>query len=118
MCVSHYSQPDAGATGQQQEGEGEEDAGIRGEGSEHEATGGATIDKSDQVSFKNLLFDLKINYASFLQAQESGDREGGKNGQSMEDLAGSTVNIVEMVGEKEEQLHLKQLVEAHHIDIP
>lgn len=36
----------------------------------------------------------------------------------MEDLGASTVDIVEMVGDKEEQLHLKQLVEAHHIDVP
>ena len=31
---------------------------------------------------------------------------------------GSNVDINSLVGDKEEQLQLKQLVEAHHIDIP
>ena len=48
-------------------------------------------------------------------------KEGGadmRKSASIDGLMGSNVDIVELVGEKEEHLHLKQLVEAHHIDIP
>ena len=49
-------------------------------------------------------------------AVQSGQR--GAEGAGMGASMGSSVNIAGLVGEKEEQLHLKQLVESHHIDIP
>ena len=37
---------------------------------------------------------------------------------SVDGLRGSRVDVAELVGEKEEHLQLKHLVEAHHIDLP
>ena len=41
-----------------------------------------------------------------------------REGDSVDGIMGSNVDIAGLVGDKEEQLHLKQLVEAHHIDLP
>ena len=45
-------------------------------------------------------------------------REWPREGDSVDGIMGSNVDITSFVGDKEEQLQLKQLVEAHHIDIP
>lgn len=41
-----------------------------------------------------------------------------REGDSVDGIMGSNVDIAELVGEKEGQLQLKQLVESHHIDLP
>lgn len=65
-----------------------------GEGSENTATGGERGGEGEQAS----------------GGQASGDVREEKGGEG--------VNVAGLVEGKEEQLHLKQLVEAHHIDIP
>ena len=63
-------------------------------------------------------------------AQAQGDAAGetrasaGETGAGAEAPEGSgggregDVDVAEMVGQKEDKLHLKQLVEAHHITMP
>ena len=52
--------------------------------------------------------------------ESSGDDKGeGKGeGEGGEDEEDGSVNVAGMMGDKEEQLHLRQLVEAHQISMP
>ena len=45
-------------------------------------------------------------------------RDWPREGDSVDGIMGSNVDISSLVGDKEEQLQLKQLVESHHIDLP
>ena len=83
------------------------------------------LDAARQVTYLSRYLDK--HHHSFSMASQSlqdtahsGNEasNGIRKTDSVDALMGSNVNIVEMVGEKEGQLHLKQLVESHKIEIP
>ena len=80
-----------------------------------------TIQSSDDCSTHNSLLLFVSNQSKGTSGkgqstEGSGDDKGeGEGGEDEED---GSVNVAGMMGDKEEQLHLRQLVEAHQISMP